>query len=60
MEASVSEAENIPMGQMGYVIVNFVGHFDKIWNHISGFASEGVSREKVNGDGKPRPEHRHH
>lgn len=48
------------MGQMRYVMVNFDGHFDKIWNHISGFASEGVSREKVNGYGKPRPEHRHH
>lgn len=41
------------MGQMRYVMVNFDGHFDKIWNHISGFASEGVSRRRLMVMGSP-------
>jgi hypothetical protein len=47
------------MGQTKYLMVNFDCHFDEIWNYISGFAHEGVSREKVNGDGKTHPEHGH-
>lgn len=40
------------MGQMRYVMVNFDGHFDKIWNHISGFA-EGFPERRLMVMGSP-------